>query len=247
MFAVRHRRAIVTGAASGIGLASARLLAKAGVAVVGLDIAAPPAGGAGATFPLLRVDITDEQQVIAGVAQAARQLGGLDLLVNSAGIEIEAPLAHIRAADLDRMYAVNVRGLILVSREALPHLQASGPAAAADAFRIINVASELAYLGRAGASAYCGTKAAVLGLTRSWARELAPRGLVNAVAPGPIDTPLLHFADMTPEQQALEQQNPLGRIGTADEVAAVIGFLASSAASFITGHCYGVDGGAAMR
>jgi 3-oxoacyl-[acyl-carrier protein] reductase len=271
MFEVRHRRAIITGAASGIGLASARLLAQAGVSIVGLDIAPPPPGGAGPTFPMLRVDITDEQQVIDGVAEAARQLGGVDLLINSAGIEIESPLAQIRAADIDRMYAVNVRGLILVTREALPHLQATRPnaatgafgfqlpaaaadafhpqqsAAAADVFRIINVASELAYLGRAGASGYCGTKAAVLGLTRSWARELAPQGLVNAVAPGPIDTPLLHFADMTPEQQAQEQANPLGRIGRADEVAAVIGFLASSSASFITGQCYGADGGAAMR
>ena len=153
LFTVRHRRAIVTGAASGIGRASARLLSGAGVAVVGLDIAPPPAGEAGAPFPMLRVDITDEQQVIAGVAEAARQLGGLDLLVNSAGIEIEAPLAQIRAADIDRMHAVNVRGLILVTREALPHLQAAGSASAADPFRIINVASELAYLGRAGSRA----------------------------------------------------------------------------------------------
>ncbi len=246
MFTFRHRRALVTGAASGIGLASARLLARAGVAVVGLDIA-PPAGGADPGFPLLRVDITDESQVIAGVAEAARRLDGLDLLVNSAGIEMEAPLANVRAADLDRMYAVNVRGLVLVTREAVRTMQSQRPAAGADDFRIINVASELAYLGRAGASAYCGTKAAVLGLTRSWARELAPQGLVNAVAPGPIDTPLLRFAAMSAEQQALEQANPLGRIGTADEVAAVIGFLASAAASFVTGQCYGVDGGAAMR
>jgi 3-oxoacyl-[acyl-carrier protein] reductase len=240
MFELRHRRAVVTGAASGIGRASALLLQRAGAAVVGLDIAPPPAP---TPFPILAVDIADETQVVAAVAEAARQLGGIDLLVNSAGIEIEAPLHEIRAADLDRMYAVNVRGLVLVTREARRHMPGTGP----DSYRIINVASELAYLGRAGASAYCATKAAVLALTRSWARELAPAGLVNAVAPGPIDTPLLHFADMTPAQQALEQDNPLGRIGTVEEVAAVVGFLASSGASFVTGQCYGADGGAAMR
>ena len=242
MFELRHRRAIVTGATSGIGRAAARLLQQGGVAVVGLDIAPAPAGAA----PLagfLAVDLRDEAAVVAGVAQAARLLGGLDLLVNSAGIEIESPLAQLRAEDIDRMYAVNVRGLMLATREALKFFAQDGP----DAFRIINVASELAYLGRQGASAYCATKAAVLALTRSWARELAPHGLVNAVAPGPIDTPLLRFGAMSPAQQALEQNNPLGRIGTADEVAAVIGFLASSGASYVTGQCYGADGGAAMH
>jgi len=113
--------------------------------------------------------------------------------------------------------------------------------------RIINLASELAYLGRAGASGYCATKGAILSMTRSWARELGPRILVNAVAPGPIDTPLLHFHELPPEIQALEITNPLGRIGRPEEVAAAILFLAGPGASFMTGQCIGVDGGAAMR
>jgi 3-oxoacyl-[acyl-carrier protein] reductase len=222
------------------------LLLDAGVSVVGLDIAASAAAAANTAadpgFPLIRTDLADERQVIAGVAEAARLLGGVDLLVNSAGIEIEAPLGAIRVEDMDRMYAVNVRGLVLATREMLRHVPTG-----IDAYRIVNVASELAYLGRTGASFYCGTKAAVLGLTRSWARELAPAGRVNAVAPGPTDTPLLRFAQMSDAQKALEQNNPLGRIGTPAEVAAVIAFLASSGADFITGQCFNADGGAAMH
>jgi 3-oxoacyl-[acyl-carrier protein] reductase len=128
---------------------------------------------------------------------------------------------------------------MLVTSTALPHI--------ADGGCIINIASELAYLGRANASGYCATKGAMLSLTRSWARELAPRIRVNAVAPGPVDTPLLNFNGMSAELQKTETANPLGRIGQPLEIAAAILFLASPAASFITGQCLSVDGGAAMH
>jgi 3-oxoacyl-[acyl-carrier protein] reductase len=227
-------RALVTGAASGIGRAAAFSLRAAGAAVLGLDLA-PGTGD----IDMLGCDVSDERSVQDAVDEAAARLGGIDILVNCAGIELDAPLADLDIADLDRMYAVNLRGPVLVTRAALPHILEGG--------RIINFASELAYLGRAGASAYCATKGAILSLTRSWAREFGPRIRVNAIAPGPIDTPLLHFDSMTPELRALETSNPLGRIGRPEEVAAAVLFLAGPAASFITGQCIGVDGGAAMR
>jgi len=227
------KRALVTGAASGIGLATARALLDAGAAVVGLDLRPGEAG-----FAILACDLAAEGDVVAAVAEAAGRLGGLDILVNNAGIFEEVPLAELTAAHIDRMFAINVRGAILTAREALPHLSDGG--------RIINIVSELAYLGRAGASVYAGTKAAMIGVTRSWARELSPRILVNAVAPGPTDTPLLAFDRLTDAQKAEETANPMGRIGRPEEVAAAVVFLAGPGATFFAGQCLGANGGAAM-
>jgi 3-oxoacyl-[acyl-carrier protein] reductase len=226
------RRALITGAASGIGLATATALTEAGAHVIGLDLQTT------SQFPSFVCDITSEGAVKACIAEAARGLGGIDILVNNAGILREASLAETTADLVDQHFAVNVRGAILVTREALPHLT--------DGARIINLASELAYVGRQNASVYAASKAAMLGLTRSWARELAPRILVNAVAPGPTDTPLLGFESMTADQQALEIMNPLGRIGRPEEIAAAILFLAGPGATFFTGQCIGPNGGAAM-
>jgi len=223
-------RVLVTGAANGIGRATAEAFRAAGARVMGLDLKA----GEG----IIACDLRQEADILRAVRAAADELGGLDVLVNNAGILREAPLADVTAEDIDQHFGVNVRGSILVTREALPHLK---PGA-----RIVNIASELAYLGRANASVYCASKAAMLALTRSWARELAPHILVNAVAPGPTDTPLLGFDSLTPEQQAQETAHPLGRIGKPEEVAAAVLFLASPQASLFTGQCLGANGGATM-
>jgi len=229
----RQLRVLITGAANGIGRATAIAFRDAGARVMGLDLMASED-----PVRILGCDLRSEQDIVNAVRAAVEALGGLDVVVNNAGILREAPIGAITAADIDAHFAVNVRGAILVTREALPHL--------GEGARIINLASDLAYLGRPNASVYCASKAAVLALTRSWARELAPRILVNAVAPGPTDTPLLGFASLTPEQQAMETAHPLGRIGKPEEVAAAILFLAGPGATLFTGQCLGANGGATM-
>ncbi|WP_415070432.1 SDR family NAD(P)-dependent oxidoreductase [Hyphomicrobium sp.] len=232
---LQGKRAIITGSSSGIGRATASAFLAAGAQVVGFDIRSIEESDC----ETLAVDVSDKAAVDEAVKAAVMRLGGIDIVVNSAGIEIQSTLAGLDWAAFDRMYAVNVRGTAQVVQAALPYLS--------DGARIVNLASELAYLGREGSSAYCATKGAVLSMTRAWARELAPRILVNAVAPGPIDTPLLAFDAMKPAEQALELNNPLRRIGRPEEVAEAILFVAGSGSNFMTGQCIAVDGGAAMR
>ncbi|OYV59819.1 MAG: short-chain dehydrogenase, partial [Acidocella sp. 21-58-7] len=210
-------RVLITGAASGIGLATARAFIGAGASIIGLDIATPPDG-----IAHIKTDIADPNSIKSAVNEAAARLSRFDCIINVAGVEYDAPLSNLDIAALDKMFAINLRGPMLVTSAALPYLAKPG--------RIVNIASELGYLGRANASGYCATKGAILSLTRSWARELGPDILVNAVAPGPIDTPLLNFDSMSESLQKTEKSNPLGRIGKPEEVAAAILFLCSPAA-----------------
>ena len=230
--------AVVTGAASGIGAATVQELAAQGARVAGIDRrpCTVPDGGLA-----LIADVSSEPEVLAAFTALDAAGEVPDIVVNCAGIIIERPLTRMTLEEFERIMRVNLRGCFLVGREAVIRMRGAGRGG-----RVINIASELAHLGRADYSAYCASKAAVIGLTRSWARELAPDILVNAVAPGPVDTPMLSRENMSPEVVAQEIDLPLGRIGQPEEIASVIAFLAGPGASYVTGQTFGPNGGAVM-
>ena len=246
--ALSGQRALVTGGASGIGRAIAIALAAEGAQVAIVDLADPAKAAAtvaaieraGGRAFALRTDVADEAQVLALFAEALPRLGGLDILVNCAGILFEKPLLETSVAEFDRLIAVNLRGTFLVGREALRVMTAQRRG------RVINIASELAYLGCERMSVYCASKGAVVSLTRSWAREFAPDILVNAIAPGPTDTPMLTTDYIDAATVASSGNVPLGRIGRPEEIAAAAVFLASPANSYMTGQCISPNGGAVM-
>ena len=230
--------AVVTGAASGIGAATVRELAARGARVAGIDRnpSTVPEGGLA-----LSADVSSEEEILAAFAALDAAGEVPDILVNCAGILIERPLVRMTLEEFEGIMRVNLRGCFLVGREAVIRMRGAGRGG-----RVINIASELAHLGRADYSAYCASKAAVIGLTRSWARELAPDILVNAVAPGPVDTPMLSRETMSPDVLAQESDLPLGRIGRPEEIASVIAFLAGPGATYVTGQTFGPNGGAVM-
>lgn len=238
--------ALVTGAASGIGRATAQVLALRGADVALVDLAScaeltDEITAMGRRCVALEADVGDEAQARAACQQAFDTLGGLDIMVNCAGVIFEKPLLEMSVDEFDRVVRVNLRGTYLMGREGIDTMKRQGRGG-----RIINIASELAYLGRAEYSAYCASKAAILGLTRSWAREFAPEILVNTVAPGPVDTPMTSTKTMSPEWIEKETDIPLGRIGKPEEIAGVIAFLAGPEATFVTGQTFSPNGGAVM-
>lgn len=248
------RRAVVTGAAGGIGAAIVRGLIGDGATVHGLDRdlaglehLALQIRGQGSFVPH-RIDLVDRVGSDAVLDQLTHALSGpCDILVNNAGVSRLRAFADTDDALLDQLLAVNFVGAFRVTRALLPALKASRHAS------IINLASELALVGQPGYSAYCGTKGAVLAWSRALAVELAADAIrVNAVCPGPIDTPMLNAEFAThPAPDAARREEiasiPLGRVGAPADVAAVVVFLASDAARFVTGAAWSVDGGKTSR
>jgi len=218
--------ALVVGGASGIGRAIANLFHAEGATVAVADLNADAcdqvARALRARVSTHRVDVSDEASVKAMVDEVISTHQVIDVLVNSAGILDEMPFLEMTSETFDRMIGINLRGVFLVSRAVAPHMVER------KAGRIINVASQLALKGGMGLSHYCAAKAGVLGLTKSMARELAPFNvLTNAIAPGPILTPMLE--GLSPEWIAdKEAELPLGRFGRAEEVAPSALMLAAS-------------------
>jgi NAD(P)-dependent dehydrogenase (short-subunit alcohol dehydrogenase family) len=231
--------AIVTGGGAGIGLATARLLTARGARVAVLDLAPAP------EFAGLVTDVADDDSVRAAVEAAAGQLGGIDILVNNAGIGAIGTVADNPDAEWHRVFDVNVLGIVRVSRAALPYLRQSAHAA------IVNTCSIAATAGLPQRALYSATKGAVLSLTLAMAADHLGEGIrVNCVNPGTAETPwvarlLARAADPVAERTALDARQPMGRMVSAEEVAAGIAYLASPAAAAVTGTALAVDGGMA--
>jgi len=242
--------ALVTGAAGGIGSATARRLAREGARVLladlpgeGLDAIAAALGAQGIACP---TDVTRSEEVARAVAMAERELGGLDFLVNNAGIEgVVASIEEYPLEVFDRVLAVNVRGVFLGMRHAAPALRRRGGGA------IVNLASVAGVTGDPSLSAYVASKHAVIGLTRSAAPGFGPHGIrVNAVAPSPVETRMMRSIEQGlggPQTEIVKKmvvdRIPVGRYAEPDEIAALIAFLGSDEARFINGSIYTIDGG----
>jgi 3-oxoacyl-[acyl-carrier protein] reductase len=238
------RVAVVTGAGRGIGAATARLLAQAGaqVALVDRDAAgvtqtAEQIGVAGGEALPFTNDVTDSFAVERTFDRVAEEWGRLDVLVNNAGTLREAPLEDLTDDDFRDTLDVNLRAAMVCARAALPHMLRQGRG------RILSAASGSTRLGSQGLTAYAAAKAGIVGMTRTWARELGPRGITaNAVAPGLIEGETVRTVPAD-ELELTLARIPARRLGRPEEVASVYLFLASDLASFINGAVVGVDGG----
>jgi len=238
------RVAIVTGAGRGIGAATARLFARAGAHLALLDRdgatvarTAEEIGLAGGEALPCTADVTDAFAIERLFDQIAEEWGRIDILLNNAGIVLDATLEDVTDDEWAQTLDVNLRGAMVCTRAAVPHMLKHGSG------RILSASSLVARNGNYGQTAYAASKAGLIGMTRTWARELGPKGITaNCVAPGFIDTEMVRSV---PDKvmRKMVARTPAGRMGTAEEVANVYLFLASDLSSFINGAVVGVDGG----
>jgi len=240
------KTALVTGAASGIGRAIAVALASAGARVAVNHLGRPAAtrevvkliAAAGASAIEVEGDVSKSAKVERMVAKVRDALGPIDILVNNAGVLLEKPLLETTDEDWDFVLDTDLKGVFLCSRAVLPGMIARGSGT------VINIASELGVIGRGLYGPYCAAKAGVIGLTRSMAREFAPAIRVNAIAPGPVNTPMLSPGHMSVSVLERESAIPAQRVGQPEEIASTATFLASEQASFYYGQVLSPNGGA---
>ncbi len=248
--------ALITGAASGIGLATAELFCHEGAAVALVDNQARPAEeaadklrGAGHRAIAVTADVTRSDQVRAAVERTAREFGRLDVLFANAGIGYTGELVATTDEDWDQVMGVNAKGVFLCCREAVRQMLAQQPPGGS----VVITGSISGLVGIPGQAPYAPSKGALVEMTRQLAVDYARRGVrVNCVCPGTVDTPVLRRAmTMSPDPQGfldmLIAGHPMGRIGSGEEIAAAVAFLASDEASFITGAILPVDGGYTAR
>lgn len=246
---LKDRVAIITGAGSGIGRGIAECLAEEGAAVVVNDINEQAANetqrllsSRGTSAAVVVSDISTPTGAAATIKAAADSFGGLDLLVNNAGRQGNKPIEDLDPMQWDAILDVNLKGIYLCSKSAIPFLAKTGGV-------IVNISSVHATATIEGFTAYAASKAGIVGFTRALALECAPRGIrVNAVSPGTIDTPLLQeffdsFEDPEQARRDYLKFHPIGRFGTPRDIGKLVSFLASSDASFITGAEFIADGG----
>jgi 3-oxoacyl-[acyl-carrier protein] reductase len=247
---LQGRVAIVTGGGGGLGEGICHALGAAGAAVAAVDVAredaervAEEVSSKGARCAAIECDVSERRSVEAMAGRVVAELGRVDILVNNAAIYPLRPWTEIEDEEWDRVMAVNLRGYFLCARAAYPHMRDRGRG------RVINVASITFFIGWAGFLDYVSSKGAVIGFTRTLAREVGPDGVtVNAISPGAFPTAAER---VHPDQEALNrrilEQQCLKRRGEPKDVGDLVAFLASDAASFITGQTIMIDGGWAMH
>lgn len=233
---------MITGGASGIGESTARLMTEAGAEVIVADIDEARASALTAQLPgsrFLRLDVTDETSIKAAFAALDR----LDVLVNNAGIGLVGGVEETETEDFERLMTLNVRGVYLVTKYALPLLKRS-------AGNIVNIGSVAGLIGVKKRFAYCATKGAVVAMTRQLAVDYPTEIRVNCICPGTVDTPFVeaylekyHRNEKAEMRRTLNARQPIGRLGQPDEIAALAVYLASDRAAFVTGSVMTIDGG----